>query len=65
VPRQPQEIRFRFSEHRMTSEDRIDKLAATYLGDPTLWWKIADCNPEILYWDCVAAGSIIRIPSVG
>jgi len=31
-------------EHSVAGDDRLDNLAATYLGDPELWWRIADAN---------------------
>lgn len=30
--------------HRVQQGDRIDLLAARYLGDPLLYWRIADAN---------------------
>lgn len=33
------------SEHSVVQGDRLDLLAARYLGDPQLWWRIADANP--------------------
>ena len=31
-------------EHVVTGADRIDRVAATYLGDPEQYWRIADAN---------------------
>ncbi len=31
-------------EHRVKDGDRLDRLATKYLGDPTLFWRIADAN---------------------
>jgi len=31
-------------EHSVASGDRLDNLASAYLGDPELWWRIADAN---------------------
>jgi len=31
-------------EHVVVEGDRLDLLAARYLGDPELWWRIADAN---------------------
>ena len=31
-------------EHRVTEGDRLDNLAARYLGDPELFWRLADAN---------------------
>jgi len=30
--------------HSVVQGDRLDLLAAAYLGDPEQWWKIADAN---------------------
>jgi hypothetical protein len=39
-------------EHSVTQGDRLDNIAAKYLGDPELFWRIADANdamrPEAL-----------------
>jgi hypothetical protein len=32
------------SEHGVVSGDRIDLLAATYIGDPELYWQLCDAN---------------------
>jgi nucleoid-associated protein YgaU len=31
-------------EHRVVSGDRLDNLAARYLGDPQQYWRICDAN---------------------
>jgi nucleoid-associated protein YgaU len=31
-------------EHSVVQGDRLDNLAARYLGDADLWWRIADAN---------------------
>jgi hypothetical protein len=31
-------------EHAVVDGDRLDTLAYRYLGDPELWWRIADGN---------------------
>jgi nucleoid-associated protein YgaU len=31
-------------EHRVVSGDRLDNLAAHYLGDPQQYWRICDAN---------------------
>jgi hypothetical protein len=31
-------------EHRVTQGERLDRLAARYLGDPTQFWRICDAN---------------------
>lgn len=30
--------------HRVSEGDRIDRIAAATLGEPALWWRIADTN---------------------
>jgi hypothetical protein len=32
------------SEHRVVEGDRVDNLAARYLGDPEQYWRICDAN---------------------
>lgn len=34
-------------EHTVVQGDRIDNLAAQYLGDPELYWRLADANNVI------------------
>jgi len=31
-------------EHTIVQGDRLDNLAAQYLGDPTLFWRLCDAN---------------------
>jgi hypothetical protein len=49
-------------EHPVTQGDRLDTLAARTLGDPLLFWRIADANlslaPETL---CDEPGSRVTI----
>lgn len=54
---------FTYSYYVVTGADRIDVIANAYYGDPTLWWRIADANPEIMKWDQVPSGTVIRIPN--
>lgn len=35
------------SEHEVTQGDRLDLLAAQYLGDPEQFWQICDANNAI------------------
>ncbi len=32
------------AEHTVTEGDRLDNVAAKYLGDPVLFWSVADAN---------------------
>lgn len=55
-----------FYHYVVVQGDRLDDLANTFLGDPTLWWEIADSNPQIFYPDvALVPGSILRIPVNG
>jgi hypothetical protein len=31
-------------EHAVVEGDRLDSLSGRYLGDPELWWRVADGN---------------------
>jgi nucleoid-associated protein YgaU len=42
--------------------DRLDRVAARYLGSPLLWWKIMDANPLIQNPGDIRPGMQIRIP---
>ena len=46
---------------RITDSDRLDTLAAKYLGDGTYWWIIAEMNDLDWSFD-FEPGQIIRIP---
>lgn len=46
---------------RTTAEDRLDTLAARYLGDDTYWWIIAELNDIQWAFDFVP-GKILKIP---
>jgi nucleoid-associated protein YgaU len=48
--------------HRVQQGDRIDVLAARYLGDPLLYWRIADANLAVRPSDPLIAGKVIKIP---
>ena len=52
-----------YFEYVLRSGDRIDVLAARYLNDAELWWRIADLNPEFLFWETLPGGVVIRIPN--
>jgi hypothetical protein len=53
-----------FHYYVWTQRDRIDLVAAEFLGDPSLWWVIMDYNPEISNpWD-IPLGANLRIPGV-
>ncbi|MGA7206339.1 MAG: LysM domain-containing protein [Specibacter sp.] len=42
--------------------DRIDNVAAATLGDPLLWWRLADANRAMCPRDLTAVpGTVLRI----
>lgn len=43
--------------------DQIDFLAHSAYGDDQQWWRIANANPEILYWNNIAPGTVVRVPN--
>lgn len=41
----PQPDRFQLiQEHSVVQHERVDNIAATFLGDPELFWRLADAN---------------------
>ena len=55
---------FNYESYQTDASDRPDTLAYDFYGDPSLWWMIADANPEIMDWGSVPAGTIIRVPNI-
>ena len=54
-----------YNYHTVESYETIEMLAWEYFQDPTLWWQIADANPEILSWDSSPPpGYQLRIPAL-
>jgi hypothetical protein len=41
----------------------FQEIAAKWLGDPKLYWMVADLNPHIPYPEEIPMGTRIRIPS--
>lgn len=62
VPGAQSAFSFNFIWYQLTALDRLDTLAYQFYLDPTLWWKIADANPEIMQWDAIELGTVIRVP---
>lgn len=42
--------------------DRLDYIAARFLGDPKKWWQILDINPLIQDPNDIRPGDQIRVP---
>lgn len=62
VPSQQQAYTFNYVSHMVSDTDRLDRLAYQYYSDPTQWWRIADGNPELIFFGNLTPGTIIRIP---
>lgn len=58
----PEQQVFGFSLHVAEYGERLDLLAAQYLGDAELGWVIANANPELFYPDQIPVGTVLRIP---
>lgn len=49
-------------EHTVTQGDRLDNLAATYLGDPEQFWRLCDANAAMRPGELTeASGRMLRI----
>jgi len=49
-------------EHTVTQGERLDNIAAQYLGDPTLFWRLCDANNAMRPDDLtVTVGRKLRI----
>ncbi len=49
--------------HTVVAGDRVDLLAARYLGRAELWWIVCDYN-DIYFPLELELGAVLRIPSV-
>ena len=49
--------------HTVVAGDRVDLLAARYLGQADLWWVVCDYN-DIFFPLELEVGAALRIPSV-
>ncbi len=63
LPGAGQPYSFQYTSYQVVDGDRIDDIAYKYLGNAGLWWSIANINPEVLWWDDLTPGIIIRIPA--
>lgn len=58
----PRTRRLTYTYYRVEALVSVDQLAFNLLGSGSLWWVIADANPEILNWQGLSPGTVIRIP---
>lgn len=63
TPSQAQSYTFAYTFYVLNGADRVDNLSNAYYGNPTLWWKIGDANPQIMNWLDIEPAEIIRIPN--
>jgi hypothetical protein len=56
-------VTYSISTYTWQQDDQIDYLSYSVYGDETQWWRIANANPEILFWDNLTPGSQIRVPN--
>ena len=49
--------------YEWVSTDRLDTLASKFLGNPEMWWRILDINPEVIDPMLIAPGTQLRIPN--
>ncbi len=49
--------------HTVVAGDRVDMLAARYLGQAELWWVLCDYN-DLFFPLELELGTVLRIPSV-
>lgn len=48
-------------EHVVSQDDRLDNIAAHYLGDPEQYWRIADANGAMQPEHLIEVGRRLRI----
>lgn len=64
LAKEPELLTFDYSLYSWRQDDRVDLVAFDFYGVEESWWLIGEANPEILDWNSVPIGTIIRIPSV-
>lgn len=65
VPSEQQDYVVTYTWYQVSLGDTIDTIAQSAYSDPTQWWKIADANPNIMLWDVLPNGTMLRIPNSG
>lgn len=64
ITAEPTDTVIRYRLHQVGGADEVTFLAYRYYGDSTLWWQIANANPEITNWSTLTNGTLIRIPII-
>ena len=58
----PQPERFALLQtHTVSQGERLDNLAAAFLGDPEQFWRVADANRAMRPDDLMVVGRVLRI----
>ena len=52
----------KYSIHSVKFGETMESIAVGVYGDPTLYWRIADMNPQISFPDSLQVGDVLRIP---
>jgi hypothetical protein len=60
----PTDTTFQFTYYQVNGADEVSALAQRFYGDATLWWVLANANPEVLDWTTLVAGTLLRIPTL-
>lgn len=52
------------TEHGVAQDERLDMIAAHYLGDPEQFWRLCDANHALHPDDLLEIGRRLRIPLI-
>lgn len=50
--------------HTYIQGERLDQLAVKYFKSAISWWLIPEFNPEIIDFNNIEPGTVLRIPNV-
>jgi prophage DNA circulation protein len=64
LPRPSKIRRANITMYQWKSTDRVDLVAYQHYQDSGQWWRFADVNPQILNWNDIEPGTMIRVPRV-
>lgn len=53
-----------FTYHTYVAGETLQAISQTYFQNPSLWWTIAEYNPEITDLLNIDPGTVLRIPNV-
>lgn len=52
-----------FFYHTYRREETLHRISQRYLRTPSLWWAIAEYNPEVTDFVHIPDGTLLRIPN--